>query len=310
MTRVLTAVIAALTLFVTPVFAQGHTLLIADASSSGTYKAMLGQLIGVCSSGDFEIKEAPGITGGATDNLDALVNNKVAAAFLHSDVIAARGMADPAMKRFKTLAALYPEDIHVLTLRNSKTKVHLIQTVQFTSLVSLRGYKVGAAGGGVITARVLTGQGEGHFDVVEYGSGKEVIAALDNNEIQAAIFVGGAPLPNIETLSGDQYKLIPIDPDIANRVSSFYRPTVIQYNNLRSGPIHTIAPMAIIVTRQYTIPSMVQPQREFRQCLYEHLGELQQTPGMHPKWQLVDPNEHGMWDWYEIPSTTAATTKH
>src|SRR5271165_4726030 len=174
------------------------TFLVADDSSSGTYKKMLGEIIGVCSTDDFNIQEAPGVTGGAPGNLDALVNNRAQAAFLHSDVFFANAQADPSYKRFQTLLALYPEPIHVLALRTSKTKkpgTFSFGTQDFNSLADTKGYKVGAAGGGVITARILQGQGEGGFSVTPYDKGDDVISALNNGDIAAAIFVGAAPLP-------------------------------------------------------------------------------------------------------------------
>lgn len=108
-------------LFTVSAFAQA-TLRIADDSSSGTYKKMLGEIIAVCSDDSFNIAEAAGVTGGAIGNLEALYNNKADAAFMHSDVFFANAQADPSYNKFKTLVALYPEPIHVLALRTSKTK--------------------------------------------------------------------------------------------------------------------------------------------------------------------------------------------
>jgi TRAP-type uncharacterized transport system substrate-binding protein len=166
------------------------TIRIAADSSSGTYSKMLGEIIGVCSTDDFNIVPASGVTGGAPGNLDALVNNRADAAFLHSDVYTANAQADPTYNRFQTLVALYPEQIHILALRQSKTKKNLVFTVEFNSLSDLKGYKVGAAGGGVFTARILNGQGEAGYSVVPFDRGDEVISALTNGQIDAALFVG------------------------------------------------------------------------------------------------------------------------
>jgi hypothetical protein len=85
-------------------------------------------------------------------------------------------------------------------------------------------------------------------------------------------------------------------------LSGVYRPAIINYANLNSGPVKTMAPQATLLTRRYTLPKLVAPQARFRACFYAHLEELQQTPGKHPKWQLVDPKDHGVWEWYEIPA--------
>lgn len=297
----------------TVLHAQQTRLLVAASSSSGTYKAMLAEIKDVCQTDNFIIDEAPA-KGGAVENLESLVNNQVSAAFLHSDVIYSAAMSDPNYRNLKTLVALYPEEIHVLVLRNSLAKAggvggYFAKTIEFTSLSDLAGLPVGAAGGGVITARLLTGSGEGKFTVVPYDSGKEVIDALTAGQIHAAIFVGGAPLPNLLTLKAEQFKLIPIGDAIASRLAAVYRPATISYSNLKSTNIRTLAPQALIVTRKYTTPKMIEPQRQFRECFYKNLEELKETPGKHPKWQLVDPTDHGVWEWYDIPGTNTPTKK-
>lgn len=283
-----------------------NTFVIADDSSSGTYKKMLGEIIGVCSTDDFNIQEAPGVTGGAPGNLDALVNNRAQAAFLHSDVFFANAQADPTYKRFQTLVALYPEPIHVLALKVSKTKklgTFSFGTQDFNSLADMRGFKIGAAGGGVFTARILEGQGEGGFTVQAFDTGNDVINALNSGEIAAAIFVGAAPLPNIEKLDKNNYKLLPIGDSIASRVQGVYRPVNINYRGLTNGPLKTLAPLATLLTRKYSTPERIALQRKFRECFYKHLGELQDTGS--PNWQSVDPNDHGVLDWYDIPGDNA-----
>lgn len=288
--------------------AQSTSIRVADDSSSGTYKKMLGEIIGVCSTDQFEVAEASGVTGGAPGNLDALVNNKADAAFLHSDVFYASSQADPSYNKFQTLVALYPEQIHVLALRVSKTKkpgMMSFGTQDFNSLADLKGYKVGAAGGGVYTARILTGQGEGGFSVVPFDTGSAVIAALDSGDIGAAIFVGAAPLPNLEKLNKTQYKLIPIGETIGSRVQGVYRPAKINYPGLTNGPIATMAPMATLLTRKFSTPAKITAQAKLRTCLENGgIAQLQDTGSRN--WQDVTPNDHGVLPWLELPETKTA----
>jgi len=283
-------------------FAQGLSLSVASDSSSGTYKKMLGEIIGVCANDKFNIAEAQGIAGGAPGNLEALVNNKAQAAFLHSDVFFANSQSDPSYKRFQTLVSLYPEPIHVLLLKESKTPkkgMLSLGKADFNTLSEMQGQKIGAAGGGVYTAKILKGQGDGGFEVVTYNSGKEVLEALDKGEIAGAIFVGAAPLPNIATLDKTKYKLIPIGEAISAKVKGVYRPHSINYNGLTSGPISTMAPLATIVTRKFSTPEKVNAQRYFRECFYKHLDELKDNGS--PNWQQVEVGDRGVLDWYEIP---------
>jgi TRAP-type uncharacterized transport system substrate-binding protein len=297
---------AALVLILTS--AIGHTaddlnLVIADDSSTGTYKKMLGEIISICGNDQFSITEAQGVTGGAPGNLDALVNNQAQAAFLHSDVFFANSQADPTYKRFQTLVALYPEPIHVLALRQSKTAkkgAFSFGKAEFNSLSEMNGQTVGAAGGGVFTAKILKGQGNGGFDVNAYGSGADAIAALDSGEVAAVIFVGAAPLPNLVKLDKNKYKLLPIGESISNNVKGVYRPASINYNGLTSGPIPTLAPLATLITRKFSTPKKVAAQRHFRECFYKHLDELKDSGS--PNWQQVEVNDHGVLDWYDIPA--------
>lgn len=298
--------VAALAITLAGAFAHAGddtNIVIADDSSSGTYKKMLGEIIGVCANDQFSITEAQGVSGGAPGNLDALVNNQAQAAFLHSDVFFANSQADPTYKRFQTLVALYPEPIHVLALRESKTPkkgTFSFGKAEFASLSEMQGQTIGAAGGGVYTAKILKGQGDGGFAVNTYNSGADAIAALDSGEVAAVIFVGAAPLPNLVKLDKNKYKLLPIGEAIASKVKGVYRNASINYNGLTSGPVQTMAPLATLLTRKFSTPKKVAAQRHFRECFYKHLDELKDSGS--PNWQQVEANDHGVLDWYEIPA--------
>ncbi len=279
-------------LFVGVASAQTVTLKVASDSSSGTYAKMLGEVVNACGSDEFNI-QAAGNHGGAVGNLDALFNNQADAAFLHSDVFAASAQSDPAYARLKTLVALWPEPIHVLALKVSKTKkqgTFSFGTVEINTLADAAGYQVGAAGGGVITGRVL--QTPGKFQVVDEGTGDQVISALDNGQIAAAIFVGAAPLPNLQKLaSTGRYKLIPIGEAIANQVSNFYRPAKVNYPGLSNGPISTLAPVSVLLTKMFQTPSKQNAQRALRACFANHLADLQDSGSRN--WAEVIPNDPG-----------------
>ncbi len=292
-----------------PVFAQGE-IVIASDSSSGTYHATLAQIIKVCSAPpQFVVKEAVGVSGGAVGNLQALLDNEVGAALLHSDVYLAKAGGDEGYQQIKTLLSLYPEPVHIVALKNSGLKKggHLGYggtAVEINSLQDAQGFTIGAAGGGVITARALQGQGRGGFQVAEYGKGAEVLAALEKGDVVAALFVGAQPLGNIAKLDSNKYKLIPVGDDIASRVSGWYREAKLNYKGLASGPVKTIAPMALIMTREYKTAAKRLNQAHFRQCFYDHLDELQDNGT--PQWRSVKPGDHGIpiIPWYEVQMTS------
>ncbi len=204
-------------------WAEPASFLVAASSSSGTYQQGIEQIQTVCGNDNFAISVVPNV-GGATENLDALKNNKVSAAFLHTDIIYAKAQTDSSYRKIKTLVSLYPEEVHVVALRTAKETTGGIagigaSSVTYTALSDLSGRKVGASGGSIISAKILSGPGGGGFEVVSFDSGKDALAALENGTIQAAIFVGGAPLPNLAALSDQKFQLLPIGDAIISKVT-------------------------------------------------------------------------------------------
>ncbi len=288
-------------------FAEESQITVAADSSSGTYAKLFAELIGVCNSDEFSIVQAKGVTGGAPGNLDALVNNHAQAAFLHSDVYLANAQSDSTYAKYQTLIALWPEPIHVIALRESrspKLATFDFGKQQFASLGDAKGFKVGAAGGGVYTARFLTGQGEGGFSVIQFDSGDQVLAGLKAGSVDLAIFVGAAPLPNVEKLDRSVFKIIPVGELVSSRVRGLYRDATINYNGLTNGPIKTLAPLATLLTRKYSTPAKMNAQRYLRECFAAHLDELKDNGS--PNWQSVEAADHGVLPWYDLPAATAS----
>lgn len=87
---------------------------------------------------------------------------------------------------------------------------------------------------------------------------------------------------------------------ISSKLQGIYHTANLNYPNLRSGNIRTVAPDALILTRQYRSPKMQTPQRMFRDCFVNNLEVLQETPKKHRKWQEVSLDNHGNWEWYEL----------
>lgn len=285
--------------------AQTASFSVAGHSLSGSYEKMLGEIISSCASDKFEITQAKGITGGGTGNLEALANNKAQGAMVRSDVVTAITQADASYKRFQTLVTLYPEPVHVLVLRTSKSKKKgtlSFGTVNFNNLAEISSdYSVGGGGGTIYTLKVLKGMGGGSFTVAPYEDSKSMMAALDNGEIAAATFVGAAPLPNLLALDKTKYKLIPIGESIVEKVKGIYSTQSLNYAGLSDGPVHTLASKLVILTRKFSTPAKIQAQRHFRECLGLNLSRLQDDGS--PSWQQVIANDHGLLDWYEIPAT-------
>lgn len=288
------------------VCAMAQDFLVADGSSSGTYQQFLKEITTACADSPIHFKEIP--SSGAIENLDKLVNNEVSAAFMHSDVIYFRGQAEN-LDKFRTLLALFNEDVHFLALAQSKRIVggHLGfggSPLQLNDISDLKGCKVGAAGGGFITIQVIRLQSQVTYEVVQFGSGKEVMDALNTGTIDCAVFVGAAPLPNIKDL-GKDYKLLPIPSLVSDRLKSVYKPTTITYTKMSPNGISTIAAQCLFVSKTYKSQKMVQQLDDFRKLFYSKLDDLKETPGNHKKWGDVEADERGHWPWLTLPGDKA-----
>lgn len=280
-----------------------QTFLVADGSSSGTYQQFLKEIVIATSDSGIVFQEVP--SSGAIENLDKLVNNKVMGAFMHSDVIYFRAQAEK-LDNFKTLVALFDEDVHFVALTTSKKSIGGVlgygsKPVVFTTISDLQGYKVGAAGGGYITAQVIRSQSAINYEIKSFASGKDVLAALTDGTIDAAVFVGASPLPNLETLDST-YKILSIPTTVQDRLRLIYKPTTVTYTKMSPNSISTVAAQCLFVTKTYKSKKMVEQLAKFRQSLFDNLDTLKETPGNHPKWQQVSPDNRGHWSYLDLPT--------
>lgn len=290
---------------------MAQEFLVADGSSSGTYKQFLKEISVATADSGITFKEIE--SHGAVENLGLLVDNKVMGAFMHSDVIMHRSKNESTSQldtKFKTLLALFPEDVHFLALTESKRKVGTTfgwggKLVVLKSIDDLSGFNVGAAGaagGGWITANMVKLVSDIPYKVMPtYESGADVIKALDSGEIDAAVFVGAAPLPNLEKL-GPQYKILQITGNTADKLKIQYRPSSVTYTKMSPNPVSTVAAQCLFVSKTYKSAKMVDTLDKFRKSFNDKLDEIKETPGNHPKWQTVDSELHGPWPWLKLPS--------
>ncbi len=209
----------------------------ADGSSSGTYEQFLQQIEAELN-GAVVFKRVQ--SSGAIQNLDLLINNVVSVAFMHSDVLAFRSKSTD-MTHFKTLLALFSEDVQFLALSQPKSNGwSFTKPAPYNTIEDLKGKKVGAAGGGVITANVirnsLLSAGSTTYTVVEFSSGGDALNALANGDVDAVEFTGAAPLPNLQKLNSD-YKILSIPDNVAHQLSDIYHPATVTYVNMRPDAV-------------------------------------------------------------------------
>ena len=282
-----------------PVNAQ--TLKVATGSAAGTYSTMFKQLAAQCGNTIplVEINSA-----GSQDNLNQIIGNQVSAGFVQSDVLYLRSRTEE-LGNVKTLLALHSEPVHLLApaqsgIKEGGTLGIGAKEVVLDNISQLAGRRVGAYGGSAITAQVIRLQSEIPFNVVVLPNEAAVVKAMNDKQVDVALFVGGAPLPFMSKLDAN-WKLLSIPAPVVEKLKGVYRPARLNYANMNMSGVTTVATDALFVTREYKTEGILQNLAKFRACALNSLDTLKDTTGTHPAWQAVDANNKGKWVWYDLP---------
>jgi TRAP transporter TAXI family solute receptor len=251
-------------------------LTIATGSAEGTYFRIAQDIK--------QIAEQEGIpveviqTGGSFDNVNLLGAGKVDLAIMQLDVL--RLVAEIMLKEtgfnvleeVKVVLNLYPEEIHVIA------KNHQIRTLD-----QLQGKKIAVGpekSGSALTAEVLlTGFGlnvERVFDAPD-----EAIKKLASGDLDALIFVGGAPVPAFQNLD-ESFHFVALPRD--SGLEEIYPKKTIE---------KSVYPWADII-ETYAVPSVImtrnRDQRDYASALQKLvlsilLNKDYLDSNGHPKWK-------------------------
>lgn len=284
-------------------FAQETQLKVATGSSSGTYSRMFKEFQGVCKN---QILQTEVNTSGSIDNVDKLLGNEVNAAFVQTDVLFYRARTED-LTGVKTLFALHPEEVHVVTLTTSKIQEGGVvgigsKPIQLNTVSDLTGRKVVSWGGSYVTAQVIRLQAELNFNIEQVADFKAAKAALDSGAAAAIVMVGGHPMADVASLN-NQYKLLPFPEAVVGKLKAVYVPARLTYSAMGAGGagVQTVATEALYVTRKYTTPKMTNALSSLRECFQTNAAELSETIGTHKKWSVVKTDNQGKWSYYELP---------
>jgi uncharacterized protein len=185
---------------------QALALTIATGSAEGTYFKIAEDIKQIGAKEAIAIEVIP--TNGSFDNINLLGAGKVDLAILQLDVL--RVVAEIMLKESgfnvfqeaKVVLNLYPEEIHIITKND---KIHTIQDLQGKK-VAVGPEKSGSA----LTADVLLGGFGISIDRV-FDAPEAAIKKL-GGELDALIFVGGAPVPAFRNLD-KSFRFVTIPPD-------------------------------------------------------------------------------------------------
>lgn len=282
--------------------AQSLKISTGDSKSGSTYSRMFRELAAKCREvGDINLVEFE--SSGSLQNVDRLVANEAQGAIVQTDVIYLQARTDDRLNNIKTLFTLFPEEVHIVTKTDLKVGGKFGFGGELIRDVSqLAGLKVGAAGGSVMTAKVLQFVGEVQMNVVEYGSTAAALTGLAKGEVQAVVAVGGAPLGSVEAL-GPEYRLVPFSENLIGKLKQVYVPAKLNYRKMSASTgVSTVATEAILVVQNYKSPKVVASLAAMRSCISKSIEDLRDEPGTHAKWKTVDLTNRGKWIWYDLPT--------
>lgn len=197
-----------------------ETLPLATAGTGGVYYVLGGALAERWSQALPDHHVVAEVTGGSVENLNLLLRGDVAVAFSMGTIAhqAYHGIGPfegDEQQRVLTLAALYPNALHLVTLKDSGIE----------SLDDLRGRRVsvGAPGSGTeVAARtVLEANGVGYDDfTVQRLNFNETANALRDGQVDAGFWSVGPPTSSLVDLAtARSIRLVPIGPEEGERAA-------------------------------------------------------------------------------------------
>lgn len=292
-----TAVAVVLTLLSLACGAQ--TLAVSTGVPKGTYASMFRDIHAVCGSRlPTPLIEKP--SSGSAESLERLLNNEVSVAFVQADVLYHRAQVDD-VGRIKALMPLHAEPVHVIVRASAGAGSSLwamlpqaLQRTAPTSVGELGGKRVGAWGGGMVTAQQIRLQGQIPYEVVDVGGPGEAIKALESGTVDAVMAVGGAPLDWVRGLD-TRFRLLRMGEDTVSRLRHIYSPAKLNYANLGASGVATVSTHALMAVRDVRTPQALAPLQALRQCVVQQLGRLRETVGHHRAWDAVDPDADPRW---------------
>ena len=286
-------------------------LKVATGGPTGTYHRMFTEFQQTCKD---QIMQIEVLSRGSVDNMDKLLGNEVNAAIVQTDVLFFRARNED-LGNVKTLFALYPEEVHVITpsvspIQEGGTMGFGKKPAQFNTVVDLQGRAIAAWGGSIVTAQVIRLQSEISFTVTEVADFKAAKASLDAGQVAAIVMVGGQPMDDVKALS-NAYKILPFPEAIMGKLKSVYVPAKLNYSGMGQGGsgVQSIATESLFVTRAYKTEKYVQSLGALRGCFKGSLPDLQETVGFHKKWSAVNADNTGKWAYYTLPEVKIAPVK-
>lgn len=229
--------------------------------------------------------------GGAVGNLDALDNNrKVVFAMAHMDLFEYYVTKDPNYRTDHVIVQkLGNEQVHIIVSKVPKFKNYMFQDITFDSINDLKGYLVGGSGGGVFTGKLLKQYGGyGFSDVKDFTSGDELLDAVVNGQIAAAIMVG----KNLPILKDNKWKdklaIITMGNVIPEDLKKYYTLGGVNYPGITRSMTPTFETPATIISRNWDGEKKKQAVEDLKTCITNNKGTFSDLGGF---WKDLKPKK-------------------
>lgn len=279
---------------------------LASGTAEGTYWKMTNQYLAQCNNESFFNNKVQ--DGGSPATVSDILANEALGGIVQFDVLWLRNKATPSVKEsIKVLLPLHNEQVHFVALsKNPKIGGFMgfnQDSVNLKDVAALKGFVVAAGGGSSYTAEVINGLGKvGYKLATHYKSPQESLNAVEKGEAVAAVFVGGAPIPSIQNLDSNKFRLLPFDQKTINEVKDVYAPANIQYDNFGTTGFPTVEVNAYLVVNDFKSKAMSARLLALRDCIKENIHDIAEAPKAHAAWRQVvknlEKNEQLRWPSY------------
>jgi TRAP-type uncharacterized transport system substrate-binding protein len=269
-------------------------MVVSSGGTTGTYYRLMKE---------FD-EAAPGLiinreSDGSQTNIDRVMNNEAELGITQFDTLYFRALKENNLKdHIRILALLHSEEIHFIAKSSARHEggIKLFgydsgvnsHSVMLNSIADLRGRKVGVWGGSVITEQIIASIALTGWNPVEFPDQTPAFEALQTDQVDALLAVGGQPLEWVAALSHD-YKLLEVSDAVATRLGPVYDKTTLTYRNLDQDGVPSLAVRAMLVTRNYASQAKHDQLQRLHNKLVDVVADLRETRGTHAKWEEIDP---------------------
>jgi uncharacterized protein len=265
-----------LAVFILVLPARALALTIATGSSEGTYFKIAEDIKRVAEKEGIPIEVIQ--TNGSFDNINLLAAGKVDLAIMQLDVL--RFVTEIMLKESglnileeaKVALNLYLEEIHVIA---KNPDIRMLQQLQ-GKRVAVGPEKSGSA----LTAEVLLAGFGVKVDPI-FDSPEGAAKKLDRGEIDALIFIGGAPVPAFRNLDASfHFVTMPVDSGLDQ---IYPKKTIAKSVYPWADEVNTHAVPSVVMTRNRTENDYVSTMQRLVLSILSQKENLDSTG--HPKWK-------------------------